>query len=182
MATLNLPTAFTLARLAAAPIAAATVLHGQYVTALSVFTLAAATDWVDGWLARKLDQRTTLGAALDHASDKALVTATLVALAGTGLPLHLVAASVLILGRDVAVSGLREGLALDGKALPVNKLGKLKTVFEMVAVGCLIGARLPLPEAVESVGTTLLWAAAGLALWSGGIYFAAAFRKDGAQA
>lgn len=197
-----LPTALTIARLVAAPLTAGFILWGDHVlftaggeyaalligAALLIFILAALTDWADGALARRLNAVTPLGAALDHAADKALVTATLVALAATFLPFDLVIAAGLILTRDVAVAGLREGLALSGRKLPVSGLGKLKTVLELVGVGAAIALQLaallapaseqPL-EVLNLIGMLSrfsLWAAAALALWSGAVYARDALR------
>lgn len=184
---LTVPTMLTLARIAAAPAVAGAILWSAFYpgafapalwTAFVLFALASLTDWLDGFLARKLDQRSTLGAALDHSADKALVTAALVALAGTGLKLDLVAAAALILTRDVAVAGLREGLSLSGRSLPVMRLGKIKTAAEMIGVGGAILMRLLLAPWVEQAARAGLWIGAALALWSGAIYFAAAFRKS----
>jgi CDP-diacylglycerol--glycerol-3-phosphate 3-phosphatidyltransferase len=182
---LTLPTRVTLLRLACAPLIAGALAWAflaphrapaLYATALVLFTVAAATDWLDGYLARKLGQTSALGAALDHSADKAIVTAALVVLAGTGLPLELTLLGAIILTRDVAVAGLREGLALGGRALPVMRIGKVKTVFEMVGVAGAIAMRLDLGDWTASVAGVCLWAATALALWSGALYFASAFR------
>jgi len=149
-----------------------------YALAFLLFVLAAATDWLDGWLARKLNAVTPLGAALDHSADKVLITCVLVALAFAALPLNLVAAAVLILGRDIAIAGLREGISAQGKSLPVSQLGKWKAAAEMAGVGaCLAyqaGALLFAPESVviglDWGARVLLWTAAGLALLSGAGY------------
>ncbi|MBL8543094.1 MAG: CDP-diacylglycerol--glycerol-3-phosphate 3-phosphatidyltransferase [Hyphomonadaceae bacterium] len=158
-----------------------------FIFALSVvlFILAALTDWADGWLARKLDAVTPLGAALDHAADKVLITCVLVALAYAALPMHLVAASVLILGRDVAIAGLREGIAAQGKTLPVSQLGKWKAAAEMGGVGAFLAfqassiflAPAELVLGLHSAAAILLWAAAALALISGAQYVAALVRR-----
>lgn len=191
--------ALTIARFAAAPIVAGLIfLSNQLlysegrdwtVTVLAfafvVFILAALTDWLDGVLARKLEATSVLGAALDHAADKALTTATLFALGATFLPLDLTIAAALLVTRDVAVGGLREGLSLSGRALPVNSLGKSKTVVTMVAIGAAIVlqiARLVIAEGaivsvVEVISRFTLWSAVILGLWSAVEYFAAAFRK-----
>src|SRR5690349_12962580 len=95
-----------------------------YALALILFALAASTDWLDGWLARKFGAVTPLGAALDHIADKVLVACVLIALAYAALPIWLVIPAVIILGRDVAIAGLREGLSAQGRALPVSELGK----------------------------------------------------------
>jgi CDP-diacylglycerol--glycerol-3-phosphate 3-phosphatidyltransferase len=159
------------------------------VVAFVVFLLAALTDWLDGAMARKLNAQSTLGAALDHAADKALTTATLIALAATALPFDLIAAAAIIVTRDVAIGGLREGLSLSGRAVPVSSLGKWKTAAIMIGVGAAIAmqiAALAVPvegrllepvDVLAMLTRFTLWAAAALALWSGAEYAHAALRK-----
>jgi CDP-diacylglycerol--glycerol-3-phosphate 3-phosphatidyltransferase len=160
-----------------------------YALCFFLFVLAAVTDWLDGYIARKLDAVTPLGAALDHAADKVLITCVLVALAYTGLSLGLVAAAVLILGRDVAVAGLREAIAAQGKTLPVSSLGKWKAAAEMAGVGAflafqtsaLLSSAFNMPIEII-VGLSwgariLLWSAAALALISGAQYVATLVKR-----
>jgi CDP-diacylglycerol--glycerol-3-phosphate 3-phosphatidyltransferase len=194
----SLPTLLTLFRIAMGPTIAGLVLWAAsvvyadrllagfvYTSCLILFVLAALTDWLDGWLARKLNAVTPLGAALDHSADKVLITCVLVSLAYASLPLSLVAASVLILGRDVAVAGLREAISAQGRALPVSQLGKWKAAAEMAGVtaflafqaGALLFAPASLIVGLDWAGRVLLWTAAGLALVSGASYFAAAFKR-----
>ncbi|MDX2234746.1 MAG: CDP-diacylglycerol--glycerol-3-phosphate 3-phosphatidyltransferase [Hyphomonadaceae bacterium] len=200
----TLPNALTVARIVAAPVVAGLLFWASatiyasgrdlpatlYAVALTLFVLAALTDWLDGALARRLNAATPLGAALDHAADKALVTACLVALAATSLPFDLVIAAAIILVRDVAVAGLREGLSLAGRALPVSPLGKIKTVMEMIGVGAAIAVQLAAfvvadqGRAIEPlnvlgfIARATLWAAAALALWSAAEYARAATRPQ----
>jgi cardiolipin synthase (CMP-forming) len=195
----QLPTLLTLLRIALGPVIAGLILWAGaetyadrllagfiYAICLILFVLAAITDWLDGWLARKYDAVTPLGAALDHTADKVLIVCVLVALAYSALPLGLVAAAVVILGRDVAIAGLREGLAQSGRALPVNQLGKWKAAAEMAGVGAFLGfqsaAILLAPASVvlglDWAARILLWAAAALALISAVIYAVAAARRD----
>jgi cardiolipin synthase len=195
----NLPTLLTIFRIAAAPALAGLVLWasqivhvnaqtaGQvYLAALVLFIAASLTDWLDGYLARKLDAVTPLGAALDHAADKVLITCVLVALAYAALPWWLVVAAVLILGRDVAVAGLREGIAAQGKTLPVSDLGKWKAAAEMAGVGAFLAfqtAALLLADSriilgLDWAALILLWTAAALALISGAQYLAVLTRKS----
>lgn len=194
-----IPTLLTVFRIAMGPVIAGLVLWAAtqlysdrllagfiYALALILFLLAASTDWLDGWLARKLHAVTPLGAALDHSADKVLITCVLVALAYSALPLLLVAAAVLILGRDVAVAGLREGISAQGKSLPVSQLGKWKAAAEMAGVAAFLAfqaAALLLAPASVVVGLDwaarlLLWTAAFLALISGGQYVAALLKRD----
>jgi cardiolipin synthase (CMP-forming) len=193
----------TVFRIVMAPVIAALVLWAAnetyadrllagfiYALCLVLFVMAAMTDWLDGYLARKLDSVTPLGAALDHSADKVLITCVLVALAYAALPWSLVAASVLILGRDVAVAGLREGIAAQGKTLPVSSLGKWKAAAEMAGVGAflafetcaLLSSAFGLPIAIvlglDWAARILLWSAAVLALISGAQYVATLLKRD----
>jgi len=195
----NLPTLLTAFRIAAAPAIAGLVLWASqivhvnaqtagliYVAALVLFITAALTDWLDGYLARKLDAVTPLGAALDHAADKVLITCVLVALAYAALPWTLVVAAVLVLGRDVAIAGLREGIAAQGKTLPVSDLGKWKAAAEMAGVGAFlafqVGAVLNAPQSIiiglDWAARILLWAAAALALISGAQYLSVLLKRE----
>jgi cardiolipin synthase (CMP-forming) len=197
---MNFPTLLTVFRIVMGPVIAGLVLWATgffhvdrfvagiiFALALGLFLLAAATDWLDGWLARKRNQVTPLGAALDHAADKVLITCVLVALAYAALPLTLVAAAVLILGRDVAVAGLREGIAAQGKSLPVSGLGKWKAAAEMAGVAAflayqsaaLFSAGAALVLGLNWAALILLWAAAALALVSGAQYLGALFSPGG---
>lgn len=193
-----IPTLLTLFRMAMGPAIAALVLWAAsqlyvdrllsgfiYALCFILFALAAATDWLDGWLARKLDAVTPLGAALDHSADKVLVTCVLVALAYAALPMMLVAAAVLILGRDVAVAGLREALGAQGATLAVSQLGKWKAAAEMGGVAAFLafqaGALLFAPTGVviglDWAARIMLWSAAALALLSAAGYVSALLRR-----
>jgi CDP-diacylglycerol--glycerol-3-phosphate 3-phosphatidyltransferase len=198
----NLPNILTFGRLLAAPLVGALILWadhtvfsagaalaGQiYAAALAVFLIAALTDLADGALARKLGAVTPLGAALDHAADKALTACALLALTAAILPRDLAFAALLIVGRDMIMAGLREGLAQAGRKLPVGQLGKLKTVVELVAITMILAiqvmAMLNLaPELLEAAGWAAriaLWAAAILGLLSLGLYLREAMRQDAA--
>jgi len=194
----SIPTLLTVFRIVMGPVIAALVLWAAndlhtdpllsgfiYALAFILFLLAASTDWLDGYLARKWNAVTPLGAALDHAADKVLITCVLVALAYAALPMMLVAASVLILGRDVAVAGLRESIAAQGKSLPVSQLGKWKAAAEMAGVAAFLAyqaAALLSADANVIVGLDwaariLLWSAAVLALVSGAQYVGALLKR-----
>lgn len=199
----SLPTMLTLFRIAMGPAIAALVLWAAsvlysdhllagfiYALCLLLFGIAAATDWLDGWLARKLNAVTPLGAALDHSADKVLIACVLLALAYAALPMALVAAAVVILGRDVGVAGLREALAARGKTLPVSELGKWKAAAEMAGVGAFLAfqaaALLLAPQALVTgliwAAQFLLWTAAGLALLSAWGYAAALMERPATTA
>jgi CDP-diacylglycerol--glycerol-3-phosphate 3-phosphatidyltransferase len=156
-----------------------------YALCVIVFALAALTDWLDGVLARKLNAVTPLGAALDHTADKVLIVCVLAALAFAALPLELTGAAIIILARDVAIAGLREGLGTEGKTIPVNQLGKWKAAAIMTGVGAFLAyqsaALLFAPAGAISglywAARILIWAAAALALVSGAQYVAALMRR-----
>jgi cardiolipin synthase (CMP-forming) len=187
----NIPTILTVFRIIMGPVIAALVLWAAnvtyidrliagliYATCAALFILAAITDFFDGYIARKYNAVTPLGAALDHSADKVLITCVLVALAYAALPMQLVAAAVIILGRDVAVAGLREGIAAQGKTLPVSELGKWKATAEMAGVGAflvfqasaLMLAPVTIVIGLDWAARILLWSAALLALISGAQY------------
>ena len=138
----TIPNILTVFRLAAAPTVAIVflVLARPYAdwAALALFVLAAVTDWVDGYLARKLNQQSKIGTMLDPIADKAMVIIALTVLAGTSsLTYWLLLPSVLILFREVFVSGLREYLGDVAGTLKVTKLAKWKTTVQMFAIACL---------------------------------------------
>lgn len=191
----RLPTMLTLFRIAMGPVIAALILWASlivhrdppnagliYALCFILFVIAALTDWLDGRIARAYNVVSPLGAALDHSADKVLIVCVLIALAYASLPIWLVAAAVIILGRDVAVAGLREGLSASGRSLPVSELGKWKAAAEMAGVGAFLAfqtsALRSAPEGVimglDWAARLLLWAAALLALISGAQYAAAA--------
>ncbi|MBU6259997.1 MAG: CDP-diacylglycerol--glycerol-3-phosphate 3-phosphatidyltransferase [Burkholderiales bacterium] len=140
---LTIPTLLTWARIAAIPlIIGVYYLGGDMATknlvATAMFVLFAATDWLDGWLARRLNQTSAFGAFLDPVADKILITASLLVLLGQGRVDTLVA--LIIIGREIAISALREWMAQIGasRSVAVHMLGKLKTVAQMVAIPFLL--------------------------------------------
>jgi CDP-diacylglycerol--glycerol-3-phosphate 3-phosphatidyltransferase len=156
-----------------------------YAACLVLFIIAAATDWLDGYIARKFNAVTPLGAALDHSADKVLIACVLRALANTSLTVWLVLAAVLILGRDIAIAGLREATSAQGKSLPVSQLGKWKAAAEMAGIAAFLAfqttALLQISASVVAglfyAAQILLWSAAVLALVSGGLYVSALIRR-----
>jgi cardiolipin synthase (CMP-forming) len=137
------------------------------LVATVMFVLFAATDWLDGYLARKLNQTSSFGAFLDPVADKFLVCACVLVL------VHLQRAdafvALIIIGREIAISALREWMAQIGasKSVAVHMIGKLKTVAQMVAIPFLLfdGVLLGLLHTREW-GFWLMWIAAGLTIWS----------------
>jgi CDP-diacylglycerol--glycerol-3-phosphate 3-phosphatidyltransferase len=129
--------------------------------------LFSVTDWLDGWLARKLNQTSAFGAFLDPVADKLLICASLLVLLGQGRVDPLIA--LIIIGREIAISALREWMAHIGasRSVAVHMLGKLKTVAQMVAIPFLLydGRLLGLID-TRLWGTWLLVVAAVLTVWS----------------
>ena len=107
-------------------------------TAMSIFAVAAITDWLDGWLARKLNQTSAFGAFLDPVADKLMVAAALIILVQLGRVDAIVA--LIIIGREITISALREWMAQIGeaKSVAVSALGKVKTVSQMLAIPLLL--------------------------------------------
>ncbi len=186
---LTLPNLLTLLRLLAAPgVALAFLALPRPVAdwaALALFILAAATDWLDGWLARAWNQQTRLGTMLDPIADKAMVVIALaVLMAVSPLSMALLLPATLILLREVFVSGLREFLGDVAGTLKVTRLAKWKTTVQMVAISVLLahGALSVVGTArwgLALVGLGLLWGAAVLTLLTGWDYLrkAAPFLK-----
>ena len=131
-----------------------------------IFVVAAATDWFDGYLARRLGQTSAFGAFLDPVADKLMVSAALVMLVKLGRVDALVA--LIIIGREITISALREWMAQIGaaKSVAVSFIGKLKTTAQMIAIPVLLYFDPILGVSPQPIGTVLLWAAAILTLWS----------------
>jgi len=185
---LNLPNLLTYARLAAVPVVVALLFWPRddwaRWPALMIFIAAGVTDYFDGYFARAYAQQSALGRMLDPIADKLLVAACLLMLAAdetiSGLSLL---AAIVILCREILVSGLREYLAALKVGVPVSRLAKWKTGVQLVAIGFLIagpaGERI-LPGTVE-IGIVLLWIAAILTLYTGWDYLKAGLRHIGEE-
>lgn len=181
----DLPNLLTLSRIVAIPVLIGLVsLHSPVCDLLATVLFAAAglTDWLDGHLARSRRQHSELGRMLDPIADKLLVGATLILLAGQGrFPDGALYPAIVILLREILVSGLREYLAGLRIGLPVTRLAKWKTGFQMGALGTLLAGddvaallRLDLPVAL--IGEGMLWVAALLTLVTGWDYLRASLR------
>ena len=144
--------------------------HLKNVISTSVFLLAAFTDWLDGYLARKLDQSSAFGAFLDPVADKLMVAAALIVLVKLGRADAIIA--FIIIGREITISALREWMAQLGesRSVAVSMLGKLKTTFQMVEVLLLLYHDKFLGIDCQAIGSLLLYLAALLTLWSMGYY------------
>jgi len=134
-----------------------------------IFTIAALTDFVDGWVARRYHIETVLGKLMDPLADKVLVTTALIML----IPFGRIAAwvSLLIISREIIVTGLRGLAATTGKVVAAGSIGKLKSNFQYFGLAFLIFPQgiLPVPYQYR-IGTVLIYISLVLALWSGGIY------------
>jgi len=173
---LNVPNLLTWLRIALIPVFVLVfyllpVPLNHLVTTI-VFALAGITDWLDGYLARRLDQQSAFGAFLDPVADKLMVAVALILLVGSqrdgfhGALLAIPAA--VIVGREIAVSALREWMANagEGTRVAVNMVGKVKTTAQMLAIGMLLFHEPVGPFPTLVAGYVLLYLAAGLTLWS----------------
>ncbi|MFZ5522246.1 MAG: CDP-diacylglycerol--glycerol-3-phosphate 3-phosphatidyltransferase [Pseudomonadota bacterium] len=168
----NLPTLLTWARIVAIPLIVGVFALDlpaptANLIATVLFIIVAITDWLDGWLARRLNQTSSFGAFLDPVADKFLVCAALLILVELGR-VHAILALVIV-GREIAISALREWMAQIGASasVAVHMLGKLKTAAQMVAITFLLYDG-PLGSVVHTRpwGTALLVLAAVLTIWS----------------
>jgi CDP-diacylglycerol--glycerol-3-phosphate 3-phosphatidyltransferase len=183
----NLPNSITMLRAAVVPVlllfpgAAGNRLGSQLLA--SLFIVAAVTDLLDGWLARRGQQVTKIGKLIDPLADKLLVaTALIVLLAGGRIPAWGTPMVVIIIGRELAVTGLRGFAQADGHIMPAEWSGKAKTLLQNIAIGALL---FPTPQwglPAHTVGLWFLVAATALTLWSGYGYFASYFGEAGLRA
>jgi cardiolipin synthase (CMP-forming) len=189
---LSLPNILTYARIAAIPVVVGCI-YAQAImdgplwlrwVALAVFIAAAVTDFLDGYYARIWDQHSAFGRMLDPIADKLLVASCLLMLAADGI-IHgwTLWAAIVILCREILVSGLREYLAALRVSVPVTKLAKWKTTIQLIAIGFLlagdagdqmVGAIVPaLGPVVTQLGLLLLWISAIFTIYTGWDYFRA---------
>jgi len=169
----TIPTLMTWTRIVAIPLIVGVYYfpglapQAQNDIATVMFVLFAVTDWLDGYLARKLNQTSAFGAFLDPVADKFLVCASLLILVHMNRVHVLVA--LIIIGREIAISSLREWMAQIGasKSVAVHMVGKLKTTVQMVAIPFLLfdGMLLGMID-TRAWGAVLIWAAAFLTVWS----------------
>jgi CDP-diacylglycerol--glycerol-3-phosphate 3-phosphatidyltransferase/cardiolipin synthase len=171
----NIPTALTWLRIVLIPVFVAVYyLPDAWLspvaknwTAMTIFSVAAATDWLDGYLARRWGVVSAFGAFLDPVADKLMVAAALIMLVWLGRAESYLA--MIIIGREIAISALREWMAQlgQGKSVAVAFIGKVKTVAQMTAIIALL-LHEPLIPGVPTplIGSVALWIAALLTLWS----------------
>ncbi len=176
----NLPNTLTLVRVGAVPVLLLLPLLGSRTGSLTVawvFIAAALTDLLDGWLARRGQQETKIGALLDPLADKLIVaTALVMLLAVDRIPVWGSVMVVVIVGRELAVTGLR-GIAgvSGGQVMGASGAGKLKTVMQNIAIGALLFPDPMFGLPAHAIGLVFLAVAAVLTLWSGYGYFAEYF-------
>jgi cardiolipin synthase (CMP-forming) len=174
----NLPILLTWLRIVAIPLLIAVYYlpaewakpYERDLVATILFCAAALTDWADGYLARKLDQTSAFGAFLDPVADKLMVAAALIVLVQLGRTDAIVA--MIIIGREITISALREWMAKIGasKSVAVSMLGKIKTSAQMLALPMLLYYAPFAGFDMKVIGNWLIWIAALLTLWSMGYY------------
>lgn len=181
---LNIPNILTWLRIAAIPLFVAVLYIDETwlttrqanIIATGIFIAAAVTDWFDGYLARKLNQTSAFGAFLDPVADKLMVAAALIVLVELGRTDAIVA--LIIIGREITISALREWMAQIGqsKNVAVSMLGKIKTVAQLVAIPFLLfdGTLFGVIDC-RFAGRVLIWIAAIITVWSMFYYLKAAF-------
>jgi cardiolipin synthase len=180
----NLPLLLTWLRIVAIPMFVAVLYvpedwiteKSRNVISMWIFIAAAVTDWLDGWLARRWNQTTSFGAFLDPVADKLMVAAALIVLTEFGRIYALVA--LIIIGREITISALREWMAHIGrsKSVAVNMAGKVKTVAQLVAIPFLLFDDVLFGLFhTRPVGHVLIWIAAVITLWSMVVYLKAAW-------
>ena len=187
----QIPNMLTLMRLIAAPVVAIIITLSTQplyaLIALLIFAIASATDWLDGYLARKWESVSGFGRMLDPIADKLMVIIILAALMGTALASPLLAIpTIIIITREVMVSGLREFMAKQDFIVHVTLAAKMKTTIQLIAIGFLIGTFIfeqDTSYAALSYGTGMIgiWIAALITAQTGIAYFTSAIRFINAQ-
>lgn len=183
---MNLPNSLTLLRVAFIPVFIVLFylpFSWSYYASAAIFLLAAITDWLDGFLARRLQQMTKFGAFLDPVADKLIVVTALILLLQDYAVTHprssmlFAVAVVIIIGREIVISALREWMAELGSraSVAVSMVGKLKTTLQMVAIIVLLAFNPTQYPMLHYVGVLLVYAAAALTLWSMIVYLRAAW-------
>jgi len=174
----NLPNTITVVRVGVVPILLLLPWFKHPSGSLIIgwcFTIAAFSDLLDGWLARRGQQVTRIGKLLDPLADKLIVSTALIVLVATArIPSWATWMAVVIVGRELAVTGLRGLASSQGQVMAASGYGKLKTFAQNVAIGAMI-----LVFSFHTIGLALLGLATALTLWSGYAYFAEYFRAEG---
>lgn len=149
----------------------------RYPVVSGIFCLAALTDWLDGWVARKYNLMTSFGAFLDPVADKLMVATALVLLVEVHATPWFAIPAIIIISREIVISALREWMAELGKraSVAVSMMGKFKTTAQMAAIAVLLFENPASPTILSSIGYTLLYIAALLTLWSMLVYLRVAW-------
>lgn len=168
---INLPTAFTLLRIALIPVLIITFylpVAGARTISAIVFLIAALSDWLDGYLARKLDMTSRFGTFLDPVADKLMVATALILLLREHPTFLFMLSTMIIIGREITISALREWMAEIGQRIhvAVSIVGKLKTGVQMLAITMLIYQQPIAGVEMYQVGLITLYIAVGVTLWS----------------
>ena len=178
----TIPNLLTLLRIALIPVFAGVFFIPEWGTQASaaLFAFASLTDWADGYLARRLGQYSAFGAFLDPVADKLLVCVALVLLVSRDDSLWLVAPACVIIGREIAISALREwlGNTRNRSRLKVSWLGKVKTLLQLVSLVLLLWAVPEPPELLYLLGVSLLGLAAAMTLVSMAYYLWLALQDE----
>ncbi|WP_297799799.1 CDP-diacylglycerol--glycerol-3-phosphate 3-phosphatidyltransferase [Arenimonas sp. GDDSR-1] len=177
---ITIPTWLTLFRIITIPVMVAAFYwpHPQgHIITTAVFVLGALTDWLDGWVARRFNMGSAFGAFLDPVADKLAVAITLFIIVQRHHTVYMALLAAVIVGREITISALREWMAQIGAhgLVKVAGLGKIKTIFQMVALGCLLFQQDLFGLPIFLIGQSLLTIAAALTLWSGVDYLRAAW-------
>jgi CDP-diacylglycerol--glycerol-3-phosphate 3-phosphatidyltransferase len=171
VSTMNLPNSLTLTRIFLVPLLVVVLLtnaQGQLIFGAAIFGVAACTDWLDGFLARRRKQITTLGQMIDPIADKLLTSAAFISLVQINLaPAWMV---TVIIGRELAVTGLRSVAYARGLSIPASSLGKTKMIAQVIAILALILGRDHL-QGFYVVGQIALWVVLATAVVSGIDYY-----------
>jgi cardiolipin synthase (CMP-forming) len=178
----RLPNLLTMSRILLVPVfVVAFLLHTETgrLIAFAVFCLAGVSDALDGFAARRMNAGSDFGRMLDPIADKILVaTALMLLVADDAIGGYRLIAALIILAREFLVSGLREFLANAAVSLPVSRIAKFKTTIQMIAIGAMILG--PVADRIVpgslNIAYGALWAAAGLTVWTGWVYFRAGLK------
>ena len=177
---MNLPNIVTVCRVSLIPVFVGIYLlpgFWTYLASAIIFGLVALTDWLDGYLARKLNESTPFGAFLDPVADKLIVVSALVILIAQHASVWLTIPGLVIVGREIVISALREWMAEMNRsmAVSVSYVGKVKTTIQMIAIALLLAIPPQSESWILGVSYGLLYIAATMTLWSMTIYLRAAW-------
>ncbi|MRI34262.1 CDP-diacylglycerol--glycerol-3-phosphate 3-phosphatidyltransferase [Endozoicomonas sp. OPT23] len=177
---MNVPNLLTLLRIILVPVLVVLFylpLESRAFICALIFMIAAFTDWFDGYLARKLNQTTPFGAFFDPVADKIMVATALCLLVEDYREFWMTVPAMVIIGREIVISALREWMAELGKrtSVAVNMIGKMKTALQMMAITMLLFSSSPLNGFFGYAGIALLYVSAILTLWSMYVYLKAAW-------